>query len=67
MAFYSREPLGEAREDLRMAILASVIANVNRDSGRRAYEAKDFLPQFWTSGMTVSEKALAIFKMFKAS
>lgn len=48
MAFYRLEPFGEEREDLRMGILASTIANVNRDPKvrRRAYQARDFIPVF---------------------
>lgn len=48
MAFAALEPFGDERADLRMGILASVIANVNRDPKRRAqpYEPKDFLPRF---------------------
>ena len=48
MAFYRLEPFGEERADLRMAILAAVIANANRDPKQRKqpYEPKDFMPQF---------------------
>lgn len=67
MAFCSREPLGEERKDLRMGILCALIANVNRSSDRKAYEALDFIPKFWARGgeETVSEKAMAIFSWIK--
>ena len=42
------EPFGEDRADLRMGILASILANVNRDPKKRAraYTPRDFMPQF---------------------
>ena len=45
-ALYTLSPWDQARADLRMAILASTIANVNRDSKRRPkpYTARDFMP-----------------------
>jgi len=43
-AAYARiEPIGEDREDLRMAILASTIA---RCAGNKV-RPRDFLPEFW--------------------
>lgn len=46
MAYYSVEPFGEERGDLRTGILASVIANVNRDRKKRSepYTPQDFMP-----------------------
>jgi len=48
MAYYNLEPFGEERADLRMAMLASLIANVNRDKKRRPnpFLPKDFMPKF---------------------
>ncbi len=48
MAFYRVEPFGERRADLRMAIVASLIANANRDPGKRRepYTVDDFMPKF---------------------
>ena len=47
MAFFSLEPWGCETEDWRFGMLASVIANANRDPKRRRrpYEPKDFMPQ----------------------
>lgn len=47
MAFFSLQPYGEWREDYRMAVLASLIANANSDpkKGRR-YRPEDFMPKF---------------------
>lgn len=41
-------PWNQERADLRMGILASVLANVNRGSGTKAYTADDFMPKFGT-------------------
>jgi hypothetical protein len=46
MAFYSLEPWGEQRGDLRTGILASVVANMFRKKGRRALQPRDFMPKF---------------------
>lgn len=44
---YSRlEPWGEDRDDLRMGIMASVIANSNRGKGKKPYKPQDFMPDF---------------------
>ena len=45
-AYYSIEPFGEERADLRAGIIASTIANVNRPKGKKAYDAEDFMPKF---------------------
>ena len=44
MAFYRLEPFGEERADVRAGIVASVIANVNRRKGAKAFTARDFMP-----------------------
>ena len=46
MAYASIEPFGEERADLRAGIIASVIANVNRDPKKRAtpFTPQDFMP-----------------------
>jgi len=43
-AYYSVEPFGEERGDLRAGIVASVIANVNRGKNVKAYGPQDFMP-----------------------
>lgn len=47
-AYYSLEPWGEDRADLRAGIIASVTANVHRDAKRRpdAFTPQDFMPRF---------------------
>jgi len=46
--FYQSEPFGEARADVRSAIIASVVANSNRDPKKRkkAFTIEDFIPKF---------------------
>lgn len=46
-AFSSIEGFGEKRADLRMGILASLIANVHRDAKRKPtpFRPKDFIPR----------------------
>lgn len=44
MAYYKLEPFGESRADLRSGIIASTIANVNRQKGGPTYKAQDFMP-----------------------
>ena len=44
--YYLVEPWGEWRADYRMAILASVDANIHRGKDSKAYEPKDFMPEF---------------------
>ncbi len=47
MAYYSLEPFGEERADLRIAILDSLIANANRDPKKgKALKPADFMPAF---------------------
>lgn len=67
-AYFRVEPFGEERADLRMAILAALIANANRDpkKRRKPYTPADFMPQFGdeTEPQDVAEKAKAIFAIF---
>ena len=48
MAYYTIEPFGEQRADLRAAIVASTVANANRDPAKRRepFSPTDFMPQF---------------------
>ncbi len=46
MAYSRLEPWGEERDDLRMGIIASTIANVNREKGKKPYKPTDFMPAF---------------------
>lgn len=55
MAYNEIEPFGEDREDLRMGIIASTIANVNRASGKKPYKPQDFMPVFKIGTETEAE------------
>jgi hypothetical protein len=46
MAYSKLEPWGEDRDDLRMGIVASVIANSNRGKGQKPFKPTDFMPSF---------------------
>lgn len=47
-ALWRRDPWGEQRDDLRTGIVASLIANVNRDPKRRSapFKPEEFMPYF---------------------
>lgn len=53
MAYYSLEPFGEERADLRSAIVAATIANCMGGKKGRKYKPKDFMP---FSGTTQTPK-----------
>ena len=46
MAYSTLEPWGEERDDLRMGIVASTIANVNRGKNSKPLKPQDFIPSF---------------------
>jgi len=46
MAYSRLEPWGEERDDLRMGIVASVIANSNRGKNQKPFKPTDFIPSF---------------------
>ena len=63
LAFYSLEPFGEERGDLRMGILASLYANAHRDTRKaKTYEPKDFIPTFNEPAQSMEEQ-MAIAQM----
>lgn len=45
MAFYSIEPFGYDADMMGHAITSAVVANVNRQKGKRPYKVEDFLPK----------------------
>lgn len=49
MAYYGQEPFGDVRADLQAGIIASTIANVNRDPKKqhKGFEPDDFMARFW--------------------
>jgi hypothetical protein len=58
LAFMSVEPIGDRRSDLHFAMLAALIANVNRDVNQRpqAYKLEDFQPDYWEERLPLSLK-----------
>lgn len=69
MAYASIEPFGEERADMRAGIIASVIANVNRDPKRRSqpFTPQDFMPFIEREDPSVdlSRQLKAAFRQFK--
>jgi len=62
MAYYSIEPFGEERADLRVAIGHALLANINTSSKRRkVYKPSDFMPF-----IPREKRELAAAKKFKA-
>jgi hypothetical protein len=61
MAFARVEPIGEDRDDYRLAYLMSFLANVVSDRSRknkekpRVFELSDFLPKFWEAEIAAAE------------
>lgn len=64
LAYYQVEPFGEARQDLRNAMLLSMFANINRDPKKRAnaFVVSDFMPKFWET----EEEKPSLFQKFRA-
>jgi hypothetical protein len=44
LAYYTIEPFGEERDDVRAGIVASTIANTQRRKGKKAFKPSDFMP-----------------------
>lgn len=59
-AFAALEGFGERRADLRMGILASLIANVHRDAKRKVspYKPGDFIPKIKEDADRIAEQEL---------
>jgi hypothetical protein len=61
VAFARVEPIGQAREDYRLAYLMAFLGNVltarNRKSKEkpRVFEPQDFLPKFWEAEIAAAE------------
>jgi hypothetical protein len=46
MLYERLEPYGDKRSDIHCGIIASTIANVNRDPKKQPYKPSDFMPKF---------------------
>lgn len=69
-ALWSIEPWGETRGDMQAALIATLLANANRDrkQRRKPFRPEDFMPDFWCRTRSAAHrstglaaKALAIF------
>lgn len=58
-------PLGGARGDVQAAMVASVIAGVNRGKGQRAPKVSDFMPR-WDKGR-VRKSPQELFRVAQAA
>lgn len=68
LAYYSLDPFGEQRGDLRAGIVASTIANAFRAKGSRLFRAGDFMPKFEADGEERDpEDLLAIVEQINAA
>ena len=66
VAYAELEPFGEERADLRSGIVASVIANVNRDPKKgKAYSPSDFIPKFGAEKKVAPTTDVAKWKSFR--
>jgi len=66
MAYYTVEPFGENRADLRAGIISSTIANINRSKDRPAYKPLDFMPYAEKEKrQSLTDGLKAAFKRFK--
>ncbi len=66
MAYYQLEPFGEERADLRAAIVAKTIADVNTPKGARRAKLTEFMPRFEREEQTV-EQQISIAAMLTAA
>lgn len=69
MAYYNLEPFGEERGDLRSGIVASTIANANRDTRkqRKPFKPEDFMPKFETAEPKTAPQILSIVEELNAA
>jgi len=63
-AFYRISPWDGLRGDHLVAMLASLIANVNRGKGSRAFSAEDFLPKWGTPAPQDPQAMENLFRAF---
>lgn len=45
-AYEDLEPFGELRQDYRIASIVTMLANINRGKGKKAYTLEDFVVKF---------------------
>ncbi len=57
MAYEKLEPFGEARADMRAAMITSTLANVNRGAKQKPFTLKDFMFDFDGQWMAAADQA----------
>lgn len=74
LEYYKLEPFGQERDNLHAGLVASTIANVNRDADRQAepYKPRDFMLQFETQAEDIEpppvwQSQLAFVEMLNAA
>ena len=67
MAFGQLEPFGAEIGFLGHAITASIVANVNRGKGQKAYTAADFMPEFGTTEPQSVDEMIQFAAMYTAA
>jgi hypothetical protein len=69
LSFWNLEGFGEKRADMRMGIVASLVANINRDPKRKPapFKPADFIPKIKedTARMQEAELKAALTRMSK--
>lgn len=55
-AYFEMNPFGPDIDHLQMGVVASVVANVNRGKGKKAFSAKDFTIQMKSPEEEVQEQ-----------
>jgi hypothetical protein len=68
MAYDRLSPIGDERADLRSALIATVLANVNRDPKKqRAFKLDDFLLRFEEKPAQTADEMLRIAEVITAA
>lgn len=67
MAFYQIDPFGGVRGDVQAGMIASVLANIHRDTKKRAkpYEVTDFMPFAERKKERLADKVRNVMRKFR--
>lgn len=65
--FYTKEPFGDLRGDIQAGIIASTIANANRNPKKRRemFKIMDFIPRFWETSLDKHKENIKNFFAWK--
>lgn len=67
MIFYELEPFGAEASYLGHAITSSIVANVNRRKGKKAYPPEDFMPKFGRKKKQSTDEMIGFAAAFTAA